>query len=544
MLERQCRTLTLLTALSLMLTQLSAVAEDFEYKVENGDNLWDLSEKYLKSMRYWRRLQAYNNLAQPRAIPPGSTLRIPVAWLKTELASVLVVSVRGEVKALRAGASQPESLAPGQTLAVGDEVRSGPEANATLQFEDGSELLLQSSSRLMIERSTMYGPSGMLDARMRLPEGRSENKVAPAKGPASRFEITTPSAVIAVRGTEYRVGMDAQQDVARTEVLAQRVQVAASGQSTEVPEGFGSVTRTGEPPSAPVELLSPPDLRPLPDVFDRIPISISFPALSGAVAYRVQIAPTPTFHTLLLDRTTSAPGLSGPDLADGSYYLRVRGIDGQGLEGRNAERLLRVDARPVPPFSITPAPDAVIDQDWPELKWSKPEGAVSYRVQLAEDADFNKLIVERRRVMTDGLSAGESLEPGVYYWRVATVDASGEQGPFGDPQAFRRAPPGPAIDAPSLDENEVTLRWRSGLPGQRYHVQVSADSAFNQPLLDSQLEAPELTMPRPDKGTYYVRVSVIDVDGYEGRYGEAQSFEVAGRSKWPLLLLPLIGLLL
>ena len=45
-------------------------------------------------------------------------------------------------------------------------------------------------------------------------------------------------------------------------------------------------------------------------------------------------------------------------LPDGEYRVRVRGVDATGLEGRDAEWPLTLDARPEPPVLVSPAPGA------------------------------------------------------------------------------------------------------------------------------------------------------------------------------------------
>jgi hypothetical protein len=538
----QCLRRFLLLSITILQTSLPVGAEDWLYTMQPGDNLWDISEKYLTSMRYWRLLQTHNNVTEPLRMPPGSTVRIPIDWIKTHTATVEVLSVRGDVQIRRSGGTGTEPAVAGQVLNVGDQIRCADESNATLQFADGTELLLQGGSRLIIDDSTMYTGTRMLDSRLRLPEGRLENKVPAAKGPGSRFEITTPSAVIAVRGTEYRAAMEARDDLVRTEVLAEQVEVAAAGTRGNVPEGFGSVTRTGSPPSPPVELLPAPDLSGLPELLDRLPLTLSFPSSAGAASYRAQIAPTPAFRTLLFDQTSAAPNFT-PELDDGEYALRVRAIDGVGLEGLNAEATLRIDARPVPPFTLAPAPKSVVAGERPVFEWSKAGSAATFHLQLATDASFERLILDRSSIADTALMLEEPLAPGNYYWRLASVDAKGEQGPYGDIHSFRRPPPGAVMEEPSVGEDEVVIRWPRGLPGQRYRVQLSSDPAFAQPLVDSQVEIPELAVSRPETGTYYVRASIIDTDGFEGPFGEAHSFEIAGRSYWFLLLLPLLGLL-
>jgi hypothetical protein len=69
-------------ALLLFLTLLfanTAQAQEWHYTVRPGDNLWDVSTRYLSAVDYWPKLQALNGVTDPEHLPPGTKLRIPVA---------------------------------------------------------------------------------------------------------------------------------------------------------------------------------------------------------------------------------------------------------------------------------------------------------------------------------------------------------------------------------------------------------------------------------------------------------------------------------
>lgn len=57
---------------------------------------------------------------------------------------------------------------------------------------------------------------------------------------------------------------------------------------------------------------------------------------------------------------------------------------------------------------------------------------------------------------------------------------------------------------------------------------------FKDVLIDKKLTQPEATFEKPgEAGTYYLRTSAIDAQGYEGDFSEAQSFTV--KAKFPYL---------
>ena len=166
------------------------------------------------------------------------------------------------------------------------------------------------------------------DTQVRLTQGRMENLVAPLGKVPGRFEISTPAAVTAVRGTHYRV--NAATDATRSEVLEGMVGVSNDDDGVEVAAGYGTLAAANQAPAAPIVLLPAPDLAKLPARLEWVPVAVTVDALSGAQAYRFQLAANADFNPPVFDARADNTRLRGPDLPDGHYFLRVRGIDAQG----------------------------------------------------------------------------------------------------------------------------------------------------------------------------------------------------------------------
>ncbi len=513
--------------LLLLAINLPASATDWIYTVRPGDNIWNLTEEYLTHIGYWRRLQQLNNVQHPKRIPPGTKLRMPVAWLKVQPAPVAVLEVQGEAFSLGEGDVQPRPLSVGMELQAGSRVTTGSEGTVILRFGDGSKIQLKAESRLELDRVSAYGKTGMVDSRMRLQHGRMEMDANTRKGPATRYEITTPSAVSAVRGTRFRVSAEAKDAVSRTEVLQGGVAVSGAGVSRRVPENYGTVVRGGSPPIPPRKLLPPPDLQPLTEVFDRVPVGLQWTALKGAQAYRVQISADPGFETPLFDRTTPRHHIQGPDLDDGDYHVRVRAIDDLGLEGRDAEKRILVDARPEPPVLVEPEIGSTVRDQVPTFHWSRPEDAASFHLQVAMDSSFTPILLDQPAI--DGSRfTPQQLQPGSYYWRLATRNRSGELGPYSDPQVFtlRPTPESPEMEQSEIAADDLIFRWRKGLPGQSYVFQFADDADFADILVSQAVAEPTVSVARPQAGTYYLRIATVDVDGFQGPFGTPQRLDV------------------
>ena len=274
-----------------LLAATDAQGQEWLYTVRPGDNLWNITTDYLTRMDYWPKLQALNQVADPERLPPGMKLRIPIAWLKRLPATAQVLNVQGQAQAVIADTNRTIPVEPGLYLQSGDALRTGPDSNVTLEFGDGSRLLLQADSQLSMDTLSAYGQTRVVDTHLSLQQGRVESQVTPRPASGPRYEIWTPAAASAVRGTHYRLGMDPATATARAEVLEGAVAFQGRRKSRTVAKGFGALAETGKPPAPPVPLLTPPNVADLPPVVTRVPIQLGFPALQGAVAYRAQIAP-------------------------------------------------------------------------------------------------------------------------------------------------------------------------------------------------------------------------------------------------------------
>jgi hypothetical protein len=520
-----------------------ARAAEWIYTVQDGDNPWNLTERYLAGIKYWPRIQTLNRINDPQHIPPGTRLRIPVEWLRRVDAIAKVAAVHGQAEVR--GKRATRALAAGMQLRSGDVVQTGREANVTLEFADGSRVLVHAEAELHLNALGSFENTDYYDTQVRLTQGRMENLVAPlGKGPG-RFEISTPAAVTAVRGTRYRV--NAASDATRSEVLEGKVAVNTQTSGVDVAAGYGTVASAAAAPSAPVALLPAPDLTALPARVERVPVAFSVPALAGAVAYRFQLAADTRFDSPLFDGRADATRLRAGDLPDGHYFLRVRGIDAQGLEGLSADHPFDLDARPEPPLLTAPAPGAGVAEERPPMSWGESSTVTRYHLQVARDEQFTDLILDDASISASHATTAEALPPGIYYWRVASITDAEGQGPYSDTQQFRRLPPAPPLEAPAVDKDNMSVRWRAGEPGQTFQFQLAGDESFADPVVDMHVDGAEAKFKRPKGGAYFMHVKTIDSDGTEGAYGTVQKIEVpskAGARWWMLVFLPLIALAL
>ncbi len=420
-----------LLLLGLYFVSGSVLAQDWIYTTRPGDNLWGISKTYLKSVTYWKKLKEYNSVNLPKRLSPGVRLRIPIAWLKNQPEGVKVVYTRGEITVVRSDGSEVK-VKNGDVLQVGDKIISDDNATATLRFADGSLLLLESESELLLDSLSAYESTGMVDTQLRLQRGGLETQVVPLRKSDSRYEIITPAAVAAVRGTRYRVGVDSVKKIMRTEVLDGKVNVANKKANQDVKLGYGTLAEQGKPPLVPRKLLEATDLTAVATTIRKLPFDMTWPSLAGALAYRVQIVDTGNAEAVIFDMKVSSPAITIGEVADGQYQIKVRGIDEIGLEGRNGRATINIDTSLAPALAVPEAATLIIEDRKITFKWQSIDDASGYQIQLATDVDFKNIITDEKINENEYITT-VSQDQNEYFFRVRGLSELHEQGSFGAP---------------------------------------------------------------------------------------------------------------
>jgi hypothetical protein len=538
------RTAAILLALVLpSRTPLEAQTEPaWLYTARPGDTIWDLSRRYLIDWERWPEIQAMNRVADPRRIPPGTILRFPTAWLRSVPAEARAMAVEPPADVRPDGQSGWQALEADRLLGEGDAIATGVGGSAALELADRSLVLLPGQTRIVLERLRRFDGTPLADSSLRLEEGR----LLPSKvALGSSLSIATPPGITSVRGTTFRVALGEEASRLASETLEGSLAVTGEGREIRVGAGFGTTTQAGRPPRPPVPLLPPPDLGTVPARTERVPFTLDLRPLTGAVGYRLEVSADQAFTTLLVDAVSEGPLVRVPPLPDGIYVFRTRGIDGLGLEGRNAQRSIEVDARPEPPAPLRPRRAERVRDPTPRFAWAEPVEATGYRVRVAPATAPGRTLIDRDDVERAEFTPAEALPVGEYVWQIATRAPDGEIGPLSDPQPFSRleALPVPEPEVAAATSDETVVRLPAATQGARYQVQLARDPAFTDVAVDRLLDEPELALKHLYPDRYYLRARTIEADGFEGAYSAPQGIDVAPARWWPLVAIPL-GILL
>jgi hypothetical protein len=521
-----------LLAMVLLALGSSVRADDYRHTLMPGDTLIGIAEQLLEHPHDWIKLQRLNKIADPYHMLPGSIITIPFALLRREPATARVSAVKGDVR------STGGAVSAGATLKQGDQLTTGEQSFATVELLDGSLLVLQPSSRLLMEKLVRLRNTTVPETRLRLDQGRVESTITKNPGGQPHYIINAPGATIGVRGTQFRVATAEEGEAVRAEVSEGTVVIGAGKRgspTTALPAGFGLVLEDGRA-GTPVPLLPAPDLSALPSLQERTIVRLVLPVISGARAYRIQIGADQDMREVLAENLNEKPEAKFGGLPDGQYTLRARGVDANGLEGKDADFAFKLKAHPEPPFVIAPAGGQKLRAESAELSWSIATEAARYRVQLAMDSQFASPVADIDGVEGTVILPAKKLEPGDYYWRIRSIRADGDTGPWGDAQRFVLKPLPANPEPPKIDDEHLNFAW-SAEPGQVFLFQFARDDKFADVLNEQKVGQPSAVVARPGGGTYYMRVRATDPDGFVGPFTATQKIEVPAQPPWWLLLM-------
>jgi hypothetical protein len=160
-----------------------------------------------------------------------------VATLTVTLGSATVTPVEGKVQELKTNDDA--------VVQVGDQIAVSEDGEALLTFFEGVETRIAPGSTVKVEQFETSDSGAQIGLSLVL--GQTLNNVEGLADSSSSFEIDTPAASITVRGTRFAV-FARESELTQVATLDGTVQVAAQGQTTDLPYGLGVKLMPGETP--------------------------------------------------------------------------------------------------------------------------------------------------------------------------------------------------------------------------------------------------------------------------------------------------------
>lgn len=389
------------------------VNAEWNYSVRPGDTLWGICKKYAQYPNCWKEIGAHNAIDKPRSLSIGERITMPIEWLKQVPFAAELLYFRGQFKLTDKNAKHyTEGVNVGAKLRFGETIET-INGTVTLRFMDGSVLTMHPYSRIELDAASAFTQTRPDNVDIYLSAGTVDINV-PKKNKKSKLKVNTPSAVAAVRGTNFSVSSKDFNET-KTQVYEGVVDFSAQKQIKSLEAGFGSLAKKGQAPMEPVKLLDAPEWN----------LSCDDP---GYVEW-VEVPNTSYYELSVLENDEKIEKRIKQlriednffwltDIDDGCYQLKLSAVDTLGLSGNPAKRDFcyeKVLQQPV-----------ILESSWKkhriELDWDDIKGANSYIIQISKSDKFDELVATHKTVnsfFSGELSAKEEL----LYIR---VQASGE----------------------------------------------------------------------------------------------------------------------
>ena len=429
---------------------LAAMTEPFiRYTVKSKDTLQALTSSLLASPAQWPAVAKLNGMKNPNRIYPGQVIDIPQSLINFKSQTVVaspgkVVSVQGDARLggnpVVAGAAVPEGAA----------LQTGANSSMLVELGDGSrvQLMPKTLATVITQRSYQLRDPGSsasttwFSGAIRLVEGVLDTLAEKRALRLTPLEVSTPTSLVGIRGTQFRVAYeDPASGAARTEVLEGKVVTENTQQkvSVNVGGGFGAALKPNERAIKVVALLPPlpePSLAALVlrerDNTAAGAANWQVGTLPGAQGYRAQLATDEAFEKLLGDVKSSSPSINLASIANGSYYARVRGIDGAGIEGFNAVKRIEIKNAPLAlvwPGEVATGAAAQFTPDGLLLKvFNKSvDTPQQWTAQIAQDAALTSQM-QTQPVAADGTVLLKGLQPSQRYYVRINGSVQGQAG--------------------------------------------------------------------------------------------------------------------
>ncbi len=500
------------------------------HQVVAGDTLYKLARTYLDDSSKWREFLRYNQVSNPRRLVPGSELRIPPS---TTYATVIFT--HGNVSLLSADSQPGKPVEVGDTLTEGATVNVGSNSYLSMQFSDDSIVRVLSDSVVQLRKLRESSGSSIkpqkLSRIIQLGEGNLDISVTPSKSVKphgktrpNTFEIVTPMAVAAVRGTRFDVSASdagTTSGVTRGSVDIRQNTTSGKANHAALDAGTGILVNSDGKLGQVRPLLAAPDLSAMAEnIQDADYIALGWADLIGAASYQIRIASDAEMRTVLHNLDSTAPSIKLQGLANGNYVVGVRGVDADGVIGYEATHALNILATPAFPFHRQPADQQIVGSSV-LIECTEVEGATAYHIQIARNETFTGDVIEADRLST--CSHTFKLENGSYYWRAASItNATGAalQGPFSGPSRFE------VEDSHNgSNESPATVYWIDNRP-LGLTAQIASDAGFANIIQEKALESSQIDLDGLPSGTYYLRVQAKDNEGYTGAFSAARMVQI------------------
>lgn len=403
--------------------------------VKPDDTLPAVCKQFQVASGHCGQVAFFNKLDGNQLPAPGSTIYVPLHLLPAKPQQARLIQTTGKIQI------NGQDARAGVRLDENTRIAAEADSSAVVELADGSRITVLPSSVADIVNSRTYTAPDesssklmqWIGSKIRLVQGAIESAVkkketanADSRKPV---EVETVTSLIGVRGTRFRVAAaDSTVLHDRAEVLQGSVSNINTWKHSEIvlQAGQGAVVDPNKAQMQASTLLPAPTVPAQGHVLRRPQAVWAFRPVPGATAYRIMAASDAKFETISYSEKTITPQADLSRLKNGTWHVRARAIDAQGLEGFDAAST--IDLRP-PAWVLRNASVQNVQGRW-QLLWTaiatadlKPlPGTTTVMLDVASRPDFATPLAN---LQTTGQSIQlPRLGPGRYYLRIAVDNAS------------------------------------------------------------------------------------------------------------------------
>lgn len=270
-------------------------------------------------------------------------------------------------------------------------------------------------------------------------------------------------------------------------------------------------------------------------------LSITWQAMPELESFEYQVSTDPEFKSVLVSKNVDQlREAQTPPLTNGDYYIRVRGFapklnvttDWSPAHEMKLNLVAKKEARPPAPLitkkQIQFIPNAQPERDiaspsTPEVAWSYPSEAKSFKVQVSKDLNFKNaetFETTSREWNWNEYSKGKS------YYRVFAVSPSGvtslpsevgeitvgfKEPILSDLKSFELRGKNQDEEAPAQN---LKIDWTPVPTAKSYRLEMSTSPEFKNPVV-TELSSTTASYVIESPGSYFFRVKAFDKENQE-----------------------------
>lgn len=488
--------------------------QEWHYTLRPSDNFQKVSKDILNNKYTWKDLVRHNRIDDIASLEPGSIIRVPMQWLKQQPKPAKILSIAGSAQIKRTKDAYFKVLKANMTIYVGDEVAT-KNGSLLIQLADSSLIRLEKNSNLIFNKLSHYGKTGMVDTQLRLKKGTLSTEVAPlVKG--STYEITTPSAVAAVRGTKFR--LETSQEETKLEVTEGTVNFSHKHGNAMIKAGEGARIKQGHSSIEMSRLPAAPEMQYAEEVIKDLPTKLQWEDKSNSKSYHYELSDSQ--HKLIQSAEIKKPEVTIDNVKNGDYQVAMRAINDKGFGGIDQSSKLSIAVPTELAKLVSPQDKSIIDTSKPTFSWQFEDTSTRGKLQVSKESSFKRLLTDFDFSKSATATLRKNLVPGVYFWRIVALTNNSQESTTPPREFTVRGVLKPVkILSVNYIDNQVGLFWGNISNAKGYTLQISNTRSFDSILKEEIIDKTKAHLRLSSGKRYYARVKGNSNGLYTSEFG-------------------------